>query len=632
MTSFAASDADIRYSPLSRHFADFMIRLHGTYCPELYLAAFLVTDATLNGHICLNLRALEKQVFHIDGFSALPSPPTDSWSEILKCSPVVGTPGDFKPLILDDADRLYTYRYWHYEKSVAERVIKMAGRRNPSLASIRPESCVDLLLRLFPEVIRQKGLPPGQVIAALIALTRDFCLISGSPGTGKTTAVARILAFILELTNKTDVGIALSAPTAKAAIRLQEAISRAKQTLPCAEHIKSQIPEQAATIHRLLKSTADGARYHYGQNNPLPYDIVVVDEASMIDLPLMYHLLEAMPSAAKLIFLGDPHQLSSVEAGAVLGDICRTVDTHRFSPELADLIRAYTGCEFTMSAATNTSPLRDCLVELKTNYRVDEDSPLGQLKQAVIGGHIETIFGLLESGIESIRWIEATNNAALKKVIATEIGPYLSQYLKMITDQYDIKEIFSFFDTNRLLCAVRSGLYGTIHLNRLMENLLKERSGTFRTEGINYPGKAIMISRNDYGRQLFNGDLGLMLPDTDRKGRLSVFFRDGAAKLHRISPHVLPEHEPAFATTVHKSQGSEYDRVFLFLPEADSPVLNRELLYTGVTRARRSLAVCARREILAAALSRKVNRYSALTEKIWQHPGSQGGNLHGRRD
>jgi len=148
---------------------------------------------------------------------------------------------------------------------------------------------------------------------------------------------------------------------------------------------------------------------------------------------------------------------------------------------------------------------------------------------------------------------------------------------------------------------------------------LKDLSGNIRPEEINYPGKAVMISRNDYARQLFNGDLGLMLPESGTKGRLSVFFRDGATKLRQISPYVLPEHETAFAMTVHKSQGSEYDRVFLFLPDADSPVLNRELLYTGITRARRSLTVCGRKEILAAALSRKVSRYSALTEKIWKH-------------
>jgi len=619
MTSFAASDADTRYSPLSRHLAEFITRLNGAYSLELYLAAFLVTEATLNGHICLNLHAFEKQVFHIDGLPPLPSPPADAWSEMLKGSPVVGTPGEFKPLILDDADRLYTYRYWHYEKSVAERIIEMAGRCYPLLASIRPETCIDLLIRLFPEAIREKGQPSGQVIAALIALTRDFCLISGSPGTGKTTAVARILAFILDLTDGTDVRIALSAPTAKAAIRLQEAISRAKETLPCEEHIKNRIPERAVTIHRLLKSSADGVRYHHNQSNPLPYDIVVVDEASMIDLPLMYHLLEAMPFAAKLILLGDPHQLSSVEAGAVLGDICRTGDTHLFSPELVALIRAYTGCEITMSAAMTAQPLRDCLVELKTNYRVDEDSPLGQLKQAVIKGHSGAIFELLESGVENIRWIEATDDAALKKMMETEIGPYLNQYMKMISDHFDIKEIFSFFDTYRLLCAVRSGLCGTTHLNRLMEKFLKDLSGNIRTEGINYPGKAVMISRNDYARQLFNGDLGLMLPESGTKGRLSVFFREGATKLRQMSPYVLPEHETAFAMTVHKSQGSEYDRVFLFLPDADSPVLNRELLYTGITRARRALTVYGRKEILAAALSRKVSRYSALTEKIWKH-------------
>lgn len=632
MTSFAASDADIRYSALSRHFADFIVRLHGEYSPELYLAAFLVTDATLNGHICLNLQALENQVFHIDDSPTLHAPVADAWLKILNHSNAVGTPGEFKPLILDDANRLYTFRYWNYEKVVAERITEMAARRYPDLPPISPEACRDRLNRLFPETMNQKGPPPGQVIAALIALTRDFCLISGSPGTGKTTAVARILAFILELIDGTAASrIVLSAPTAKAAIRLQEAITRAKQALPCSEHIKNQIPELAVTIHRLLGSSNDGVHYHYGPQNPLPYDIVVVDEASMIDLPLMAHLLEAMPSSAKLIFLGDPHQLSSVEAGAVLGDICGAGDTNRFSRELIDLIYTYSGCESLLSVVGTPPPLRDCLIELKTNYRVNDASPLGQLKQAVIEGQIDSVFKLLESETNDIQWFELTDAASLKKMIDTGIGTYLNQYMNMISNHADIQDIFSFFDRFRLLCAVRGGLFGTIHLNRRMENFLKDLSGNFRQDGMNYPGRAVMITRNDYNRQLFNGDLGLILPRSDRKGLFSAYFREGANKMRQVSPYALPEHETAFAMTVHKSQGSEYDRVFLFLPDTDSSVLNRELIYTGITRARRSLTVCGKKEILAAALSRKVSRYSGLAEKIWKHEDS-GGKIHGHRN
>ncbi len=581
MTSFAASDADIRYSPLSRHFADFMIRLHGTYCPELYLAAFLVTDATLNGHICLNLRALEKQVFHIDGFSALPSPPTDSWSEILKCSPVVGTPGDFKPLILDDADRLYTYRYWHYEKSVAERVIKMAGRRNPSLASIRPESCVDLLLRLFPEVIRQKGLPPGQVIAALIALTRDFCLISGSPGTGKTTAVARILAFILELTNKPDVRIALSAPTAKAAIRLQEAISRAKQTLPCAEHIKSQIPEQAATIHRLLKSTADGARYHYGQNNPLPYDIVVVDEASMIDLPLMCKLLEALPLQARLILVGDPDQLPSVETGNVLRACCDAIALH---PDNARH-----------------------RVHLERVYRQDTGSDIALAAQTVLSGDgAHFIEGLQQGLYRGVHW-QTGNGRALEKIIADEA---VSHYQKMRRAN-SLEQALRLGGEFRVLCAARESGAGSIAINRYIADRLKKKSDTDF-----YQGRLCLVTENTAREQLFNGDVGLCWPD--EHGILRIWV-ETAAGLKAWHPANFPAHEDAYAITVHKSQGSEFERVLLVLPDSGHRVLSRELLYTGITRAKKRIDLCADQASVMAAIFRQNRRWSLLSHRLSQN-------------
>lgn len=619
MTAIAASDTDQRYSPLARHFADFIVRLDGNPSPELYLAALLAIDATTNGHICLNLNSLENQAFHFGGNDPFTLPTVDAWTEILKDSPVIGAPGEFKPLILDERNQLYTYRYWNYETVVADRITEMASRGKNPLSETSPEACRDLIQRLFPEASTPSGQLSGQIIAGFITLTRDFCLISGSPGTGKTTAVAKILAFLLELTGTGETRIVLSAPTAKAAIRLQEAISRAKKTLPCSDLIKILIPEQAMTIHRLLGSRDDGINFTFNKNSHLPYDIVIVDEASMIDLPLMSHLLEAIPPQAKLILLGDPHQLSSIEAGAVLGDICNTGELNLFSPDFVDLIRQYSGVDSLPVDHTPSPPLRDCMVELKTNYRVNEQSVLGQFKKAVIEGQVATAFEILESEAEALQWIDLADVGSLKRFIEIEVGKYLNQYFKMINDCADIKSIFSFFDSFRILCAVHGGLCGTIHMNQLIERYLKE-TNRLRTGGVNFPGKAIAVTKNDYNLELFNGDLGLMLPNQDGKNQVSVYFRAGGDQIRQISPYALPEHETAFATTVHKSQGSEYDRVFLFLPEEASPVLNRELIYTGITRARHYLTICGRTEIITSAMSRKVSRHSGLAEKIWKRP------------
>jgi exodeoxyribonuclease V alpha subunit len=618
MTAFTAPDKDQRYSPLARHFADFIVRLNSEPSSELYLAAFLVIDATTNGHICLNLHSLENQVFPVGGKVPVSSPAVDAWTDTLRRSPVVGAPGEFKPLILDKKNRLYTYRYWNYESVVADLITEMAGRKGTFLPTISPDVCNNLTKRLFPEAATLGGQPRGQIIAAFIALTRDFCLITGSPGTGKTTAVARILAFILELTGNKETKIVLSAPTAKAAIRLQEAIARAKQTLPSPDWIKNLIPEKALTIHRLLGSRADGIHYNYDKNNFLTYDIIVVDEASMVDLPLMSHLLEAIPPTAKLILLGDPHQLSSVEAGAVLGDICGAGEANQFSPEFIHAIQKYSGLDFPAANLTPAPALRDSLVELRTNYRVDDRSTLGQFKKAVIEGNPGYAFEILESKGEALQWIDLADAGSLKTFIETQIGKYLNEYMKKVNDCADIKSILAFFDTFRVLCAIHGGLFGTVNLNRLMEKYLKDISGGLRQGGIHFPGKAVMIGKNDYPRQLFNGDLGLILTEKDGKDHLSVYFREPGDAIRQVSPYALPEHETAFAMTVHKSQGSEYDRVFLFLPEQDLPVVTRELLYTGITRARRGLTVICRKEILAAAISRKVSRNSGLTEKIWK--------------
>lgn len=618
MTRSTNHHTDHGYSPLARQFAEFIRRTDGNPGHELYLAALLVSDVIAGGHICLNLASCEKQTFQVGDKGPLLSPAIDAWERVLRRSPVVGRPGEFRPLILDDAHRLYTYRYWNYENKVADRIRNMAGAMIPLPPSFSPETCNTLMARLFPESVSPDGRASGQIIAAFIALTRRLCLISGSPGTGKTTAVARILAFLIESSSEaTPLRIALAAPTAKAAIRLEESISQIKQVLCSPDWVKNLIPEESWTIHRLLGSSADGTSYRHRESNPLPCDIVVVDEASMIDLPLMAHLLEAIPRSSRLILLGDPHQLSSIEAGAVLEDIMGPGEKNRYSLAFLKRFREYTGSDSLSPSEADESVMTDAMVELTRNYRIRDESILGRFKKSVVTGDAAETLHLLESGEESLSWLDLPDLHALKNYVRTEIGKYLNGYLKHVVKHSDNNELFASFDSFRVLCALRGGLFGTIHLNRLMEDFLKEKSGIHPSRPF-YPGKALMVTNNDYALQLFNGDIGLVLADDRSKEPHSVCFREAKGAFRRLSPYTLPEHETAFAMTVHKSQGSEYERVFLFLPEADNPILNRELIYTGITRARRELTVCGRKDILIRAVSRKMERYSGLTEKIRQ--------------
>ncbi|MBN1546760.1 MAG: exodeoxyribonuclease V subunit alpha [Syntrophaceae bacterium] len=604
-------------SPLARHFADFMVRLNGVENPELYLAAHMLCEAVSCGHICLKLDSADEHIFDtIYGEQPTILPDAATWGTALRHCKVVGQPGDFKPLILDEANHLYTYRYWQYEHNIALRLQELARERSIIALSVNSNIYHGLCQRFFSDAFSVSEEALGPAIAAFIALTRNFCFISGSPGTGKTTAVARILAFLLESTEAQGLRIALSAPTAKAAVRLQEAISKVKRTLPCSVLVKEMIPEQAMTIHRLLGSRSVKARYVHHKDNPLPFDIVVVDEASMIDLPLMSHLLDAIPQNTKLILLGDPYQLSSVEAGAVLGDIRNAGASNGYSQSFVEKLREYTGIETASCDMGCFGAIQDCMVALTRNYRFREDSPLGHFRRAVIDGNIEDAFSVLNSSADNLDWFAIPDYHTLKGFLENQLGQHLRSYVNSIQHDTDnMKDSISLYEEFRVLCAVRGGLCGTVHLNRLLEKHIKDILGIHPDNPV-FPGKAVMVTQNDYSQQLFNGDIGLFLPETPAGKRLSVFFRDAAGEIRKISPYALPEHETAFALTVHKSQGSEYERVFLFLPEVDSPILSRELLYTGITRARKHLTICGSKEMLMAAISRKIVRHSGLTEKI----------------
>jgi exodeoxyribonuclease V alpha subunit len=601
------------FSDLDRHFAAFVEEQAGGEQPLVALATALVSHKRGEGHICLDLEAVAGSTFPDlapDGVNPILLPRLKAWTRALTSSPVVGSPGDFKPLVLDSRHRLYLHRYWEYEQTLASAILKRAA---------------DLPLQFDALALRQKiqalfPAEPGedvnwQSVAALAAARRKFCVISGGPGTGKTHTLVLILALLLELERNRKLRIAVAAPTGKAAARIQDSIRTFKATLACDETIRAQLPERATTIHRLLGYLPDSARFRHDADNPLPFDVVAVDEASMVDLALMAKLFQAVPPSARVILLGDKDQLASVEAGAVLGDICSAAST--------DLVRTRSTASLTLPAENGTrwnaslptkNDLADCVVQLRKNYRFGQHSAIFRLSNAINEGRAEDALQILkDSGAnEAADLLSAPlpRRAQLKEALRARVTAGFSDFLKAPDPLAALAALARF----RILCALREGPFGVAGLNQVTEDILEE-AGMIRPQNPWYAHRPIMITRNDYNLKLFNGDIGLLLPDGE-SGEPRAFFPGPDNTLRKFLPLRLPEHETAYAMTVHKSQGSEFDRVLLILPERESPVLSREFLYTGITRARTSVELWFDEKVFRAALARRVTRTSGLCDAL----------------
>lgn len=369
------------FSEIDNHFARLVTRLSGTESPDLFYAAALLSHVSAQGHICLKL--------------------SSKWSDKLISSRVVGRPGEFRPLILDEQLRLYLYRYWQYEKILADDI---KARSASEIENIDLTLLREGLSRTF-EPLQEKN-TDWQKLASFISVVKKFCVISGGPGTGKTRLVAKILGLLLEQDKTRGLRIALCAPTGKASVRLQESIKISKETLPFENRIKDSMPREASTIHRLLGTISGSPYFRHNAANRLPVDVVVLDEASMVDLALMSKLVQATSSDARLILLGDRDQLASVEAGSVLGDICDTGRIHSFSESLSARYQELTGNSVELSGKYRTgSEIRDCVVELKKNYRFREGSGIGELSSALKTGDSLRALSLLKSGaFQDIKW------------------------------------------------------------------------------------------------------------------------------------------------------------------------------------------------------------------------------------
>lgn len=598
----------VHLTPLDHHFADFIVRLDSSPCQELWLAAALASAATGHGHVCLDLAtAAEGEVQPSrPALHPLRTPPARQWRAAVAACTTVGRPGDYTPLVLDDSDRLYLHRSWDHERSAADSLLSRCAPVPVDETLLRAG-----LDRYFPP---KAEAPDWQRVAATVSLTRRFTVISGGPGTGKTATVARILALLLEQAGEHGLAVALAAPTGKAALRLRHSITRATEQLGLEAPLRERMPDQVLTIHRLLGAISGRGSFRHDRANPLPCDLLVVDEVSMVDLPLMARLLEALSPDCRLILLGDRDQLASVEAGAVLADICNHGAPHPFSAGFRRQVEGLCGPlpGETAPTADPPSPLSDSVVHLKTSYRFGADSGIGILSRLINAGQGAASLDLLQSGrCGDLAWQPLPDAAGFAAAFSNAVRRGYDSYSDAVTPQAALEALERF----RVLSPHRAGPWGVDDLNRLAEAAL----GLRRAEGLPWCRlQALMVTTNNYELGLFNGDTAVVLDDPE-SGRLAAFFPapEEEGSLRRLSPLRLPPWEPALALTVHKSQGSEFDHVLLVLPDRMSETLSRELIYTAVTRARRRVEIWGSAEVLRAAVERRMERSSGLRDRLW---------------
>lgn len=688
-------------TPLDRHFALEMSHLHpnDSQQPLFILLCALLSQQLSSQHSCLvlahilPLNPMAEQNSHCKITLSL-----EALTETLQTFDAVGQAGSNKPLVFDNG-RLYLQRYHQFETSVATSLIRLSGsisrqlseeanhQEQPQIAKLR-----SLLDQLFPaNVLATHALTTNvltnsedtapidwQKVATATALGKKLSVITGGPGTGKTTTVTKLL-LLLQMESQQE--IRLVAPTGKAAARLSESIkaSKARLAKELSAHVDvvdearnrnsqdfltalGRIPEEASTLHRLLGVIPNSPHFRHHQGNPLRLDLLIVDEASMVDLPMMYKLLSALPEHASLILLGDQDQLASVEAGAVLADICAglkiPIDPNnlaqnniassspalwqmRYSKEQAERLSALTGFELT-PYLSDSPKLGDSLCMLMHSHRFKGDAGIGLLASAVNRADLQGILQVWQQGPAELSWLEHSmvvsqtqakvsepaNNVGLNLLLeqaCQQYGTYLSA-LNSDTCNSDLSkrpstaDIIERFNQYRILCAMRSGDYGVEGINQYVTQALANAKLIKPLQEF-YLGRPIIIQSNDYNLGLFNGDIGLILQDEDKPERLMAHFIKADGSLLKVLPARLPSHETCYAMTVHKSQGSEFSRVALVLPPSPSlaqwQLLTKELVYTAITRAKVHFTCLGTQHVFERASSKATQRASGLADRLW---------------
>ncbi len=614
--------------------ADTLRRLDPSSDERVLAGAALASLAVGLGHAAFDPARAPLLVGQADGL-----PEAEAWRAACRASPWVSTPGAddiapaAAPLVLENG-LLYLRRYREYERALAAGLKRLAAQ--PPLASD-----LSALRPLFDALFPHARAGDRQARAAALALVRSLLLVTGGPGTGKTTTIARLLLLLVAQADARGdaLRIALAAPTGRAADRMSQSLHAALaqlQDLPAMpSHRRSALPAQAGTLHRLLGSRPGSPQFRHHAGQPLPFDVIVVDEASMVDLPLMCKLVDAVADGARLILLGDRDQLPSVEAGDVLaaiGDAAGEGDA--LPPALAQRLSALlpvkipsasNDADFARGGVDNISvqiaslpvavnrsavaahaagPLVGHRVHLLRGYRQSAELELAPLADAVRAGDADAALSLLRGGLRGVHFHERAASP-----LAAETRHALLAHWRALASETDPVAALAMADRLRLLTALREGPHGAATLNAQIEEALAgaQREAYFH-------GRLLLITENSYRHGLFNGDVGLCLRQPD--GAVAVHFSGGAQDVRIFHPAALPAHASAFALTVHKAQGSECDQAWIALPQQDARTLTRELLYTALTRARRQVHLFAREDILRTLLARKAQRIAGLTERL----------------
>ena len=594
-----------------------LAQLAGEGDPEVWLAAALAMAAPRGGHVCVALGSvgpaqLVQSEEHEAPVAAVLPADRVAWVDKVRASPLVGGLGEPAAPLQLVGDRLYLHRWWSYEARLAGRLRARLAASEAAASSVVLSAMLPVLFQRAPEV------PDRQRLAAEVGAQQGLAVITGGPGTGKTWTVRNLLAVLyaqhLEAGARDPLRVALAAPTGKAAARLRESLESGLQEW-CVERAGPAL--QAAgvgsvealtawlrtlkptTVHRLVgvNPSRPGLARHSAER-PVPFDVVVVDEASMVDLSLMTLLVEAVAPSTRLVLLGDRYQLASVQAGSVLADLCR--------------------------AGEAGGPLASAVVFLQHSRRFAAGGGIARCASACVApnDHWQRFEDVLKSAPEDVRWLRPRQGAppdALGSIVDDVFVPLARECASgpMLQDD-DAWALQRLHDLGglRLLCAHREGALGVDGLNRWVRRRVASKVRTVRPDHGLQPGVPVMVLRSDARLGRFNGDVGLVVNDAE--GRLRVVFDEGAGRVQWLAPARLPEHDVVFANTIHKSQGSEYNHAVVVLPDRPSPILTRELLYTGLTRAKHRLTLVSTASSLEASLSAGVRRASGLAEQLMQ--------------
>ena len=651
---------------LEREWAGFVSQAAPQADPCVILAAALVSHQLGRGHVCLDLAAarqapdevlaLPPEGLHDPALTrpeqALSLLGEGEWLDALRACPALvadddGAAAEGAPLVLSGT-RLYLRRYWRYEQQLRQSLDERlhAGHGDAAVPQATLARGLDILFAAQPQAPLD-----WQKLACALAVRSRVSIITGGPGTGKTTTVVRLLALLQHLALGDDaqarpLRIRLAAPTGKAAARLSESIRSAiarlpLQALPQAERLGRAVPSEVTTVHRLLGRRPDTRQLRHDARHPLPLDVLVIDEASMLDLEMMAAVIAALPASARLVLLGDKDQLASVEAGSVLGDLCQRADQAHYRPETAAWLQAVTGQRLDDGwLDPNGQPLDQAIAMLRVSHRFGADSGIGRLAQAVNAGDVPAVRAVWASNAPDLQRTTVAQDAPWRRLILgdPQAGvPGYRDYLQTLRQRRPApgavpldysswaREVLQAQGRFQLLCALRTGPAGVDGLNQRVLSLLRAEGLLGPEQGGWMEGLAVLVTRNDPALGLMNGDVGVVLsvPVEHTGGapvqglRVAFAASDAPQGVRWVLPSRLRSVETVFAMTVHKSQGSEFTHAALVLPSNASPVLTRELLYTGITRSRERFTLALldpASGVFEEAIRRRVRRASGWAQ------------------